>query len=581
MKSLQFVTMLAAMLTVLAGCRPSLITDENINNFNDIIVTADNDYALTRAELYDRLKQSSLMRGGGIVDVATIQRFVDSIVTDTLTGFVAEDISLGDHIGYYRTCRQLYYDAVVKRYFNETVYSKVEVDSMDVIQLYEDRPELFTQDPQVLVYHLLVSPKGLRYGPDSLIYEDFEWEDVKKAAQTRINEIYETLGSPEDFKEAARLYSHDTTSGSRNGLVGWTPPGVYLNPFDSVAFSLDVGQISQPFQDDHGWHLIMVEEIMPGGVPPMDENMYGAALQALKTIKTNELGGKLIDSLRNEVRVVYNESMLDSNVFLVDDRNWLAIVAGMDTIDAALAQGPELSARNRHGVANTTARMKKEMLRDLCLHFTIVNAARDVGITDLPEIVEYQTAMNHRYCKIVAGEGARDLGWLPDDSAIERYYQEHIDEYTVEKPYVIQHIIVQDSLLGDFIRSQAMSGIDFLDLAREYYPGEPEVRAELADLGAVGEGDVPDALLDAAKNTLVGEASHPVKTQYGYHVVKVLEKNESRRLDRVRHEIVTILKKEHAVEVFESFRDNLYERYHVRFPSKLYPMHLKPSDQRN
>lgn len=581
MKSLRLVTLLAAMLTLLAGCRPSLVTDENIDDVNDIIVSADNDYTLTRAELYDLLKQSKLMRGGGIVDEVTLKRFVDSIVTDTLTGFAADDIRLRDHITYYRTYRQMYCDALVERYFDQAVYSKIQVDSQEVMQFYEDRPDMFEQPTQAFVYHLLISPKGLRYGPDSLKYEDYEWEDVKKAAGTRIREIYENVDSPEAFKEAARLYSHDTTSGQRDGLIGWTAPGVYLDPFDSIAFSMDAGQFSEPFMDDHGWHMIMVEEIMPGGVPPMDERLYAAASQALYTMQANELGGKLIDSLRKEIRVEYNESLLDSNVFLMNDQQWLAVVSGVDTIDAALTHGRELTARNRYGVDNTTAEMKKEMLQDLLLHFTIVEAARDNGIAEIPEIKAGEAAIRHRYCKVVAGQSIRDPGWLPDDSLIAQYYQDHIDEYTVEKPYVIQHIIVQDSLLGDFIRSQAMSGVDFLDLAREYYPGDPEVRAELADLGAVGKGDVPDAILQAAARTFEGETTYPVKTEYGYHVVKVLEKNESKKLDRVRHKIVGILKDRHVVEVFENFRDNLYRRYNVRFHSKLHPMHLKPFDQRN
>ena len=75
---------------------------------------------------------------------------------------------------------------------------------------------------------------------------------------------------------------------------------------------------------------------------------------------------------------------------------------------------------------------------------------------------------------------------------VEQYYQAHLDEFSPEKPLVVQHIIVQDSLFGDFIRSQAMSGYDFLDLAKEYYPGDEDVRAELADLGEIGRGDVPE-----------------------------------------------------------------------------------------
>jgi len=69
-------------------------------------------------------------------------------------------------------------------------------------------------------------------------------------------------------------------------------------------------------------------------------------------------------------------------------------------------------------------------------------------------------------------------------------YEYNIDDYTFEKPLTVQHIIVDDSVTGEFIRDQANSGVDFLDLAETFYPGEPSLRRELAQLGKIGPNDV-------------------------------------------------------------------------------------------
>lgn len=76
--------------------------------------------------------------------------------------------------------------------------------------------------------------------------------------------------------------------------------------------------------------------------------------------------------------------------------------------------------------------------------------------------------------------------------------------------------------------------------------------------------------------TPVGGVSHPVKTQYGYHIVKVLKHTRAVSVDQVRDKIVSILEKEHDLQVFNGFRDELYARFNVRFPGKIYPIHLKP-----
>jgi hypothetical protein len=174
-----------------------------------------------------------------------------------------------------------------------------------------------------------------------------------------------------------------------------------------------------------------------------------------------------------------------------------------------------------------------------------------------------------------------DQAWRPDDSLVRRYYDEHIDRFTIEKPLEIQHIIAEDSSFAEFLRDQAMAGVDFLELAREYYPGEPEIRAELANLGRVGPGEVPDALYNAALLTPVGDVSHPVKTEFGYHIVKVVSRQDAIGFSRASMEIVPILRRQHAQVVFGQYRDRLYDRFRVEFPGKLRPLHFKPLEYRS
>ena len=60
-----------------------------------------------------------------------------------------------------------------------------------------------------------------------------------------------------DFQHAAGQYSM-CPSGGEGGALGKFQKGVMVKPFEDAAFSLEVGELSQPVETQFGWHLIEV-----------------------------------------------------------------------------------------------------------------------------------------------------------------------------------------------------------------------------------------------------------------------------------------------------------------------------------
>ncbi len=90
---------------------------------------------------------------------------------------------------------------------------------------------------------------------------------VRKA---RIDSIYEVLkASPSKFEDMAMRYSDDKGSARQGGLLQWFGSGMMVQEFDSVAFALPVGQISEPFRTQFGWHII--NKIDRKDPPSLDE----------------------------------------------------------------------------------------------------------------------------------------------------------------------------------------------------------------------------------------------------------------------------------------------------------------------
>jgi parvulin-like peptidyl-prolyl isomerase len=70
--------------------------------------------------------------------------------------------------------------------------------------------------------------------------------------------IYERLQDGEDFASLAREVSKDTGSGANGGDLGWFGRGAMVAEFETVAFELEVGEISEPVQSEFGYHIIQV-----------------------------------------------------------------------------------------------------------------------------------------------------------------------------------------------------------------------------------------------------------------------------------------------------------------------------------
>lgn len=69
---------------------------------------------------------------------------------------------------------------------------------------------------------------------------------------------YELLKQGEDFAKVARDLSKDTGSGANGGDLGWFGKGAMVPEFEEVAFKLKVGEISEPFQSQFGYHIVQV-----------------------------------------------------------------------------------------------------------------------------------------------------------------------------------------------------------------------------------------------------------------------------------------------------------------------------------
>jgi peptidyl-prolyl cis-trans isomerase D len=136
------------------------------------------------------------------------------------------------------------------------------------------------------------------------------------------------------------------------------------------------------------------------------------------------------------------------------------------------------------------------------------------------------------------------------DADLQAYYNDHIDEYKIENRVHAEHILFKtvgktDAEIAEIkqkaedVLKKAKAGANFEDLAKKYSEDDAS-KVKGGDLGWIVEGQTVPEFQQAAFTLPNGSISPElVKTEYGFHIIKVLDHEQARTksLDEVRSTI--------------------------------------------
>lgn len=107
------------------------------------------------------------------------------------------------------------------------------------------------------------------------------------------------------------------------------------------------------------------------------------------------------------------------------------------------------------------------------------------------------------------------------DADLEKYYNEHKEEFKRDREIQTRQIVVKTEQEAKEIQARVAKGEDFADLARRYSI-DPSAKNTGGDIGYHPRGTlIPEYEAVAFQLTKVGQVSQPVKTQLGYHIIKL------------------------------------------------------------
>ena len=181
-----------------------------------------------------------------------------------------------------------------------------------VVKVFEKRPSR----GEVKVAHIMVSKKQ---------------NDTLENSEKRINDIYKKLNQGESFESLAKQFSDDKSSASKGGELAAFKSGQLSSiVFENMAFSLDKGDISKPFETQYGWHI--VKSIDKIGNPTFEEIRSELEVKVKRDSRSKLINTSLVSKLKKQYNVTTVKPDLSYFVEIVDSTFYKRVWKPSETV---------------------------------------------------------------------------------------------------------------------------------------------------------------------------------------------------------------------------------------------------------
>lgn len=214
--------------TVVATVNGEKITKEDLYNF---LVKTNGEQALN-VLIIEKIVRLEAEKENIEVTKDDIQAEMDKMIEE----FGGEE-AFNNALTFYGVTRaDMEYDIEMNLYLERLLEPVIEITEDEMKNYFEENKDSFAQKEEVKARHILV-------------------EDEESA-----REVKEKIDKGGDFEELAKEYSTDTGTKDKGGDLGYFGKGKMVKEFEDAAFSLDIGEVSEPVKSEYGFHIIKVED---------------------------------------------------------------------------------------------------------------------------------------------------------------------------------------------------------------------------------------------------------------------------------------------------------------------------------
>ena len=196
----------------------------------------------------------------------------------------------------------------------------------------------------------------------------------------------------------------------------------------------------------------------------------------------------------------------------------IARVNGVDIKQSDLALAEEEVGADMQAASPEAKR--EHLISYLADIIMVTQAADKKNIADNPD---FKRRLAFLRSKLLMGyELQQEAKTALTDEALKQTYDEAVKSMSGQEEVRARHILVEGEDEAKAILEQLKGGADFAKLAKE--KSKDPGAAEGGDLGYFTKDQMVPEFADVAFKMYPGQLSNPVKTQFGWHVIKVEDK---------------------------------------------------------
>lgn len=214
---------------------------------------------ITRCELFGKQLEDKLYAHQAIQDsIIVTDQEVNDFMNQQIDAMVEQVGSLDKVVQFYNKkdeddFRSYFFDVIkmnkLTSQMQKKIVDEIEITPEEVRNFFKDIPqdEIPVFGAEVEVAQIVVEPKIS--------------DEEKQKVIDKLKEIRKEVLEGSSFFTKAVLFSEDPGSSSSGGFYKMNRKTPFVKEFKDVAFSLAEGEISEPFETDFGYHIILVEKI--------------------------------------------------------------------------------------------------------------------------------------------------------------------------------------------------------------------------------------------------------------------------------------------------------------------------------
>ena len=230
----------------------------------------------------------------------------------------------------------------------------------------------------------------------------------------------------------------------------------------------------------------------------------------------------------------------------------IARVNGVDITQGDLALAEEDVGSEMQAVSPEAKR--EQLISYLADIIMVTQAADKKNLADNPDFKRRLAFLRNKL--LMGYELQQEAKTAVTDEALHQTYEEAVKSMAGQEEVRARHILVESEDEAKALLEQLKNGADFATLAKE--KSKDPGAAEGGDLGYFTKDQMVPEFADVAFKMYPGQLSNPVKTQFGWHVIKVEDRRTKQppEFDKVKDQIEAFLARKAQTDFITKLRQS-------------------------